>query len=33
MIYLTQGILFGFYASVMPGPFQAFILSQIVRDG
>jgi threonine/homoserine/homoserine lactone efflux protein len=33
MIYLTQGILLGLYASILPGPFQAFMLSQTLRSG
>ena len=33
MIYLTQGILLGLYAGVLPGPFQAFMLSQSLQHG
>lgn len=33
MYFLTQGIVFGLYASVLPGPMQAFLLSQIIRAG
>ena len=33
MIYLTQGILLGFYAAFSPGPFQAFLFSQTLRIG
>jgi len=33
MYFLTQGIIFGLYASILPGPMQAFLLSQIIRSG
>ena len=33
MYYLTQGIIFGLYAAVLPGPFQAFLLSRILQNG
>lgn len=33
MMYLTQGLFLGFYAASMPGPFQAFLLSQTLRNG
>ncbi len=33
MYFLTQGIIFGLYASFLPGPMQAFLLSQIIRIG
>jgi threonine/homoserine/homoserine lactone efflux protein len=33
MYFLTQGIVFGLYAAVLPGPMQAFLLSQIIRSG
>lgn len=31
--YITQGIIFGLYAAVLPGPFQAFLLSETLRAG
>jgi len=33
MYFLTQGIVFGLYAAFLPGPMQAFLLSQIIRAG
>jgi threonine/homoserine/homoserine lactone efflux protein len=33
MYFLTQGIVFGLYAAFLPGPMQAFLLSQIIRLG
>lgn len=33
MYFLTQGIVFGLYAAVLPGLMQAFLLSQIIRSG
>jgi len=33
MFFLTQGIVFGLYAAFLPGPMQAFLLSQILRSG
>lgn len=33
MYFLTQGIVFGLYAAFLPGPMQAFLLSQIIRSG
>lgn len=33
MYFLTQGIIFGLYAAFLPGPMQAFLLSQIIRAG
>jgi threonine/homoserine/homoserine lactone efflux protein len=33
MYFLTQGIVFGLYAAFLPGPMQAFLLSQILRAG
>ncbi|HSM25039.1 MAG TPA: LysE family transporter [Anaerolineaceae bacterium] len=33
MFFLTQGIIFGLYAAFLPGPMQAFLLSQILRSG
>lgn len=33
MYYLSQGIIFGLYAAIMPGPMQAFIISQIFKIG
>jgi threonine/homoserine/homoserine lactone efflux protein len=31
--YLSQGIIFGLYAAVLPGPLQAFLLSRILQNG
>ncbi len=33
MFFLTQGLIFGLYAAFLPGPMQAFLLSQIIRSG
>lgn len=33
LIYITQGIVLGLYAAVIPGPFQAFLLSETLRSG
>ncbi len=33
MFFLSQGIFFGLYGALLPGPFQAFLLSQILRNG
>ncbi len=33
MLFLSQGIFFGLYGALLPGPFQAFLLSQILRNG
>jgi threonine/homoserine/homoserine lactone efflux protein len=33
MYFLTQGIIFGLYAAFLPGPMQAFLLSQVIRSG
>lgn len=33
MLYLTQGIALGLYGAFLPGPLQAFILSQIIKKG
>ena len=33
MVYLTQGIVLGLYAGVLPGPFQAFMLAQSLQNG
>ena len=33
MFYLTQGIVFGLYAALLPGPFQAFMLSKSLQNG
>ena len=33
MIYLTQGIVLGLYAAILPGPFQAFMLSKSLQNG
>lgn len=31
--FLTQGIVLGLYSAILPGPFQAFLLSQILKNG
>jgi threonine/homoserine/homoserine lactone efflux protein len=33
VLFLSQGIFFGLYGALLPGPFQAFLLSQILRNG
>lgn len=33
MIIFTQGVMLGLYAAVIPGPLQAFLLSQTLRVG
>ena len=33
MYFLSQGIVFGLYAAFLPGPMQAFLLSQVMRSG
>lgn len=33
MYYLSQGIIFGLYAAILPGPLQAFLLSRILQNG
>ena len=33
VIYFVQGLLLGFPASAQPGPFQAYLLSQVARNG
>ncbi len=33
MVYLTQGIVLGLYAAILPGPFQAFMLSKSLQNG
>lgn len=33
LIYLTQGLILGATAAVQPGPFQAYLLSQTLRNG
>jgi threonine/homoserine/homoserine lactone efflux protein len=33
LVYLTQGIILGLYAAVMPGPLQFFLFSQTLRIG
>ena len=33
MYFLTQGIVFGVYAAFLPGPMQAFLLSEVIRSG
>jgi threonine/homoserine/homoserine lactone efflux protein len=33
LIYLLQGVTLGFYASVAPGPFQAYLLAQTMKQG
>ena len=33
LIYVTQGIVLSMYAAVIPGPFQAFLLSETLRAG
>jgi len=33
LIYLIQGISYGFAAAVQPGPFQTFIISQTLKNG
>jgi len=33
MYFLTQGIVFGVYAAFLPGPMQAFLLSEVIRNG
>jgi threonine/homoserine/homoserine lactone efflux protein len=33
VFFLSQGIFFGLYGALLPGPFQAFLLSQILRNG
>ncbi len=31
--FLGQGIILGLYSAFLPGPFQAFLLSQILKNG
>jgi threonine/homoserine/homoserine lactone efflux protein len=33
LVYFLQGLTFGFAAAVQPGPFQTFLISQIVSHG
>lgn len=33
MVYFLQGLAYGMYAAAQPGPFQAFLLSQTLRNG
>jgi threonine/homoserine/homoserine lactone efflux protein len=33
LIYLTQGLVLGLYAALIPGPFQFFLFSQTLRVG
>lgn len=33
MVYLLQGFTFGIYAAAQPGPLQAFLLSQTLKNG
>jgi threonine/homoserine/homoserine lactone efflux protein len=33
LIYLTQGLVLGLYAALIPGPFQFFLISQTLRVG
>ena len=33
LIYITQGIVLGLYGAAIPGPFQAFLLSETLRSG
>ncbi|MCA9873963.1 MAG: LysE family transporter [Anaerolineales bacterium] len=33
LIYLSQGLVLGFSAAAQPGPFQAYLLSQTIRNG
>ena len=33
MVYLTQGIVLALYTAILPGPFQAFVLSQSLQNG
>jgi threonine/homoserine/homoserine lactone efflux protein len=33
LIYLTQGLVLGIYAALIPGPFQFFLFSQTLRVG
>ena len=33
MVYLTQGLLLGGMAAAQPGPFQAYLLSQTLKNG
>lgn len=33
MVYLLQGCAYGMYAAAQPGPFQAFLLSQTLKNG
>jgi len=33
LYYLSQGIIFGLYAAILPGPLQAFLLSRILQNG
>ncbi len=33
LVYLMQGLVLGFSAAAQPGPFQAYLLSQTIRQG
>lgn len=33
LVYLSQGLVLGFSAAAQPGPFQAFLLAQTIRNG
>jgi len=33
MFFLLQGIFFGLYGALLPGPFQAYLLTQILKKG
>ena len=33
LIYLSQGLVLGFSAAAQPGPFQAYLLGQTIRNG
>ena len=33
LVYLTQGLLLGGMAAAQPGPFQAYLLSQTLKNG
>lgn len=33
MFFLSQGVFFGLYGALLPGPFQVFLLTQILKKG
>jgi threonine/homoserine/homoserine lactone efflux protein len=33
LLYLLQGITYGFAAAVQPGPLQTYLISQTLRNG